>query len=106
MAEHAESQNVDVRSVSYIAAGLIAILVAIVGAIALLFPDTIARRMAMPAEFPQPAVRTDERAERLELEKTQRDRLSGKTGGIPIEEAMTAIAGKGTKAYDPVGSTR
>ena len=102
MAEQGESSQVDVRVVSYVAAGIIAVLIALVGILALSFPGLISRPPPVAAEFPAPSVRTDERTQRLQLEKAQQERLSGQNGGIPIERAMEMIIARGVKAFDPV----
>ena len=102
MVAKAESPQVATRLVAYIAVGLVAGVIASAGGLALSFPSTISRSKPAVAAFPQPAVRTDERAQRLGIEKTQRDRLAGKNGGIPIERAMDMIVGRGSAAYGPI----
>ena len=102
MVAKAESPQVATRLVAYIALGLVAAIVASVGGLALSFPSTISRSKPAVAAFPEPAVRTDERAQRLGIEKAQRDRLAARNGGMPIDEAMGMIVARGSAAYDPV----
>ena len=102
MVAKAESPQVATRLVFYIAAGLVAAVLAAVGGLALSFPGAISQSKPVIAAFPQPAVRTDERAQRLAIEKAQRDRLAGKNGGIPIERAMDMVVARGTAAYAPI----
>ena len=102
MVAKVEGPQVATRLVSYIAVGLVAALVAGVGGLALSFPNTMFRRNPALVAFPEPAVRTDERTQRLTLEKAQQDRLAGKNGGVPIERAMDMIMARGSHAYDPI----
>jgi hypothetical protein len=102
MLAKAESPQVASRLVSYIAAGLVAAVVAAVAVLALAFPDTLVRGKPMVSAFPEPAVRSDERAQRLAIEKMQRDRLAGKNGGVPIDRAMDMIVARGSTAYEPI----
>jgi hypothetical protein len=102
MAEQTRNTGIAVRPVSFIAAGIVAALALAVGLLAFSFHDRIGERQPAIAGFPEPSVRTDERAERLSLEKIQRNRLAGRNGGIPIGEAMQMIVARGAKAYDPV----
>jgi len=102
MVAKTESPQVATRAVSYITAAIVLGLVAAIGGLAVSFSETIARSKPVLAAFPEPAVRTDERAQRLSIEKMQRDRLAGKNGGMPIENAMDMIVGRGSSAYDPI----
>jgi hypothetical protein len=66
------------------------------------------RTMPLPRSFPQ--VRTDEKAQLLQLEARQRERLNGYHWAdqrhslvqIPIERAMQIIAQEGAQAYAPL----
>ena len=68
------------------------------------------RTVPPPQSFPEPQVRTDERAQRLQLEEHQRERLKGYHWAdqqhslvqIPIERAMQIIAQEGAQAYAPL----
>jgi hypothetical protein len=70
--------------------------------LALFFPDRVGLTIVHRQAFPAPGVIPNERAERLALEKAQRDLLGGGGGRMPIEQAMQAIAAKGAHAFDPV----
>jgi hypothetical protein len=102
MVAKAENPQVATRLVSCIAVGLIACLIAAVGVLALSFSQTISRTEPAVAAFPEPALRTDERAQRLAIEKAQADRLAGKNGAVSIERAMDIIVARGSHAYDPI----
>jgi len=102
MAERVEPGDIAVRAVSLSAAGILAALVIIVVGMMVLLPQATRRPAATAVQFPAPSVLTDERAQRLQLEAAQRARLAGENGAIPIGRAMSMIAGRGAKAYDPV----
>jgi hypothetical protein len=53
-------------------------------------------------QYPAPSVTVDERAQRINLERDQSERLAGKNGAMPIAQAMAAIVAKGAGAYGPV----
>lgn len=102
MPERAEHPSVNLRLVVIAAGGTLMFLAASVAVLATLFPEQIHRRPPVLQTFPVPSVTTDEAAQRILLEQAQMQRLSGKTGGMPIEQAMSAIAAKGAAAFDPV----
>ena len=105
MVEGREKSGVDNRIVLSIAGGFLLFLIVFVVVLALLFPDLIHRPAAQFATFPAPSVTTDERAERIFLERTQKQRLRGANGTLPIARAMAEIAAKGMAAYEPVQGT-
>ena len=86
------------------AGGIIGFLILVVVMLSLVFPQLIHRPISAVAQFPAPSVTVDERTQRIQLERAQMDRLSGKNSAMPIERAMAVIAGKGASAYQPVGS--
>ena len=102
MVETRESPQVHTRAVMFVAAGILLFLIAFVAFVWLVFPDLVHRPPPSFARFPEPSVTTDERAQRILLERTQKERLTDKNGAMPIERAMAAIAAKGAAAYDPV----
>ena len=105
MAEGRESPQVHTRAVLFVASGILLFLIAFVAFVWLVFPDLVHRPPPTLARFPEPSVTTDERAQRLLLERSQKARLTDKNGAMPIERAMAAIAAKGTAAYNPVQGT-
>jgi len=105
MAEGRENPGVHTRAVLSIAGGLLLFLIVFIVVLAFLFPELIRRPAPVFASFPAPSVTTDERAERVFLERTQKQRLSGINGALPIGRAMAQIAARGTAAYDPVQGT-
>jgi hypothetical protein len=102
MAERAESPQVDNRVVIFIALGILLFVIIFVFVLSLLFPELIHRPPPVVARLPAPSVLADERMQRITLERAQLDRLTGKSGTMPIERAMAAIAAKGTAAYTPL----
>ncbi len=102
MANRLESPEVSTGSVVRIAVGILLFVVGFVLVLWALFPGLIRRPPPALAPFPAPSVTTDERAQRMFLERTQKDRLAGTNGGLPIDRAMAEIAAKGAAAYDPV----
>jgi hypothetical protein len=102
MAERAESPQVDIRNVLFAAGGILLLLIATVGVLTAVFPQLINRPSPVLRQFPAPSVTVDERAQRINLERAQLERLSGKNGTMPIAQAMAAIAAKGAGAYGPV----
>jgi hypothetical protein len=105
MVEGHESPGVNTRVVLSIAGGLLLFLIVFVVVLAFLFPDLIRRQAPVFASFPAPSVTIDERAERMLLDRTQKQRLSGVNGTVPIERAMAEIAARGIAAYDPAPGT-
>jgi predicted PurR-regulated permease PerM len=102
MREQSERQNIDVRNVAAIALGILAALILITVSLAFVFPTLIHKPGTIAAQFPAPSVLTNERSQRVALERAQQARLAGTNGGIPIEQAMQKIAERGVHAYDPV----
>ena len=102
MIEARESPAVHTRAVLFVAAGILLFLIAFVAFVWLVFPDLVHRAPPVFARFPEPSVTTDERAQRLLLERSQKARLTGANGTMSIERAMADIAAKGMAAYDPV----
>jgi hypothetical protein len=102
MAERVQPSDIAVRAVLLAAAGILAALAVILVGMAVLLPEATRRPAAKPSQFPAPSVLTDERAQRLQLEAAQRARLAGENGAMSIERAMSIIAGRGARAYDPV----
>jgi hypothetical protein len=102
MAERAESPQVDIRSVLFVAGGVLLFLIAVVALLTIVFPQLIHSPPPVLRQFPAPSVTVDERAQRINLERAQLERLSGKNGTVPIAQAMAAIAAKGAGAYGPV----
>lgn len=84
-------------------AGILAMLIAIGFGFQFFFPDRIGITSVDRNAFPAPAVRTDERHQRLALEARQRAELAGADGRMSIEDAMRAIAARGNRAFDPIG---
>jgi len=102
MADHTESPAVATRAVSYIAAAIVAAVAGSVALLALSFPQTISLPRPPQGVFPEPSVMTDERTERLQLEKAQQQRLAGNNGGVPIDRAMSMVVARGANAFNPV----
>ncbi len=70
--------------------------------------QTPSRVFTPPREFPAPRLFTGETKELDATRAAQQKRLEGERQGdkvvsIPIEQAMQIIAGRGTKAFDPIG---
>jgi hypothetical protein len=105
MADHrlGKGESLQVRAPVIVATmlGVLTLLAAVAFGLMLLFPNRIGARFAPYDPFPAPAVIPDERAERLSLEARQRRELNGAGGRLPIDQAMRAIAAKGTHAFDP-----
>ena len=102
MAERAESPQVDIRGVLFVAGGVLLLLIVVIGLLTAVFPQLIHSPPPVLRQFPAPSVTVDERAQRINLERAQIERLSGQNGTMPIAQAMAAIAAKGATAYDPV----
>lgn len=102
MAERAESPQVDIRSVLFVAGGILLFLIVVIGLLTAVFPQLIHSPPPVLREFPPPSVTVDERAQRINLERTQLERLSGENRNMPIGQAMAVIAAKGAGAYGPV----
>jgi hypothetical protein len=102
MSDSREYPQVNVRTVLTVAAAVFSFLIVVVVILAFAEPGLINTRPQAMASFPGPSVTQNERAERILLERTQRERLAGKNGTMPIEQAMAAIAAKGAAAYGPV----
>jgi hypothetical protein len=102
MAEHAESPQVDIRNVLFVVGGILLLLIGVVGVLTAVFPQLIHSPPPVLRQFPAPSVTVDERAQRINLERAQVERLSGMNGTMPIAEAMAEIAAKGAGAYGPV----
>lgn len=104
MVDLPENPGVEYRVVLFAAAGIIGFLILFLAVLYAAYPNLIHRPLPPVAQFPDPSVTTDERTQRIELERAQTHRLSGSNGAMPIERAMAAIAAKGAAAYDPVGA--
>ena len=104
MPERPQTPEVDHRTVMITAVGIIGFLILVVAVASLFFPQLIHPPLPAVAQFPAPSVTVDERTQRIQLERAQLDRLSGKNGTMPIERAMAVIAAKGASAYQPVGN--
>jgi hypothetical protein len=102
MPERSEPADVDHRTVLIAAGGIVGFLVLFIVILFLVFPNLVNRPAPTVAQFPTPSVTTDERLQRIQLERAQNERLSGKNGTMPIERAMAIIAGKAAAAYGPV----
>ena len=102
MAERAESPQVDIRNVLFVAGGVLLLLIATVGVLSAAFPQLIHSPPPALRQYPAPSVTVDERTQRINLERAQLERLSGKDGRMGIAQAMAAIAAKGAGAYGPV----
>lgn len=105
MSESRAIPEVQVLTVIMVAGGIIGFLIVFLALVYLLFPNLIHRPTAPVAQFPAPSVTTDERTQRVLLERAANERLSGKNGAMPIDRAMAVIAAKGAAAYQPVQST-
>lgn len=106
MAERAESPEVDIRSVLFVAGGILLFLIAVIALLSVVFPQLIHRPTSSLRQYPPPSVTVDERTQRINLERAQIERLSGMNGTMPITQAMAAIAARGTAAYDPAQASR
>jgi hypothetical protein len=104
MPERPETPEVDHRTVMITAGGIVGFLIVLVVVLSLVFPQLIHRPTPPVAQFPLPSVTVDERTQRIQLERAQIERLSGKNGTMPIERAMAAIAAKSASAFEPVGN--
>lgn len=102
MAERAESPQVDIRGVLFAAGGILLFLIGFLALLTLVFPQLIHSPPPLLRQFPAPSVTIDERAQRINLERAQLERLNANNGTIPIERAMSVIAAKGSGAYAPV----
>ena len=98
-----ESLQVRARIVAWVTAGILILLCMIAFGMALFFPGRIGMRFVVRHDFPAPQVIPDERAERLSLQARGQRQLQGAGGHMPIQKAMATIAGRGPKAFDPVG---
>ncbi len=106
MAERPENPDVSTGPVLTVAGSILLFLIGFVLLFWAIFPDLVRRPPPALSAFPEPSVTTDERAQRIFLERTQKERLAGKDGGMPIARAMAEIAGKGAAAYGPVQAAR
>lgn len=98
-----ESLQVRAPAIGLATLGILIVLCMIAFGFVLFFPNRIGVRFVVRHSFPAPAVIPDERALRLSLEARQQRQLQGATGHMPIGKAMETIAGKGPRAFDPVG---
>jgi hypothetical protein len=101
--QYAEPPGVRTRSIILVVGVTLLLLVAIGMGLELAFPDRIGRTHVAEHVFPDPAVVADEGRERQLLEAQQRRELAGSAQRMSIDEAMAAIAAKGSDAFDPVG---
>ena len=90
MVELPEHPGVENRTVLFAAAGIVGFLVVILAVLSALFPNLIHRPLPARAQFPDPSVMTDERAQRINLERAQNQRLNGRNGAMPIDRAMAS----------------
>lgn len=102
MSDTPETPDVNHRGVLFVAAGIVGFLLLVVFVLSVTLPQTIHRPLPAVANFPAPSVTTDERTQRIQLERAQNQRLAGMNGAMPIDRAMAEIAAKGAAAYDPV----
>jgi hypothetical protein len=109
--ESLESPDVAIRPVLAAALGAGLLLAGTIGGLDAIWHRAVPiRTVPPPQSFPEPQVRTDERAQRLQLEARQRERLNGYHWAdqphslvqIPIERAMQIIAQEGAQAYAPL----
>jgi hypothetical protein len=101
-----ESPQVRAVRIAAIVGGILVILAVIAFGFQALFPRRINQTYTVEHGFPAPAVIPNERAQRLALEARQKRDLAGAHGRMPIETAMKAIAARGARAFDPVGSSK
>ena len=104
MPEPPQTPEVEQRTVLMAAGGILGLLIVFVVLLFVLFPNLVHRHVPAVTQFPTPSVTTDERMQRILLERAQNERLSGKNGTMPIDRAMAIIAGKGAAAFGPVAS--
>jgi hypothetical protein len=104
MPEQPQTADVSYRTVIITAGGIIGFLILVLVVLSLVFPQLIHRPAPAVAQFPAPSVTVDERTQRIQLERAQKERLTGKNGTMAIERAMAVIAAKGASAFEPVGS--
>ena|SRR5438105_3756442 len=102
MAELPETPEIDVRTVMIAAGGIIAFLILFLAFLVFAFPGLIHRAVPAATQFPSPSVTTDERRQRILLERAQMERLRGRNGTTGIDRAMAIVAAKGAAAYQPV----
>ena len=98
-----EAPGVATRRAVVLVAVIISLLIAIAFGFEFIFRSRLGMAYVAVPHFPEPGVRLDESAQRQALETQQRRRLSGVDGGMPIDDAMRAIAAKGQHAFDPIG---
>ena len=98
-----ESPDISTRQVIAIIAGILVLLALIAFGFEALFGNRIGQTFTVSRPFPAPSVIPNERAQRLALQARQNHDLRGAHGRTPIANAMTAIAAKGSHAFDPVG---
>jgi hypothetical protein len=106
-----EPPDIAPRPVIWAALGALLLLGGAIGGFDVIYRRAVpVRSIAPPQAFPEPQLRTDERAQRLDLQARQRDRLSGYHWAdpnralvqIPIERAMQIVAQEGDQAYAPL----
>jgi hypothetical protein len=109
--ESLESPEVAIRPILAAALGAGLLLAGTISGLDMIWHRAVpVRTVPPPRSFPQPQVRTDERAQRLQLEARQRERLEAYHWAdqqrafvqIPIERAMQIIAQEGAQAYAPL----
>jgi hypothetical protein len=106
MAEQVESTQINAKAASVAGIGILLLLFLVLAFLAATFRSSLSTPPPVAADFPAPSIRTDERAQRLELERQQMERLSVGNGRIPIEEAMKMITARGARAFDPLAETQ
>jgi hypothetical protein len=97
-----ESLQIRTRIVALILVAVLAMLALVGFGLRLFFPNRVGVDFVVAHGFPSPVVIPDERVQRLRLEEKQRRELAGADGRMPIAQAMTAIAARGDRAFDPV----
>ena len=109
--ESLESPDIAIRPVLAAALGAVLLLAGTIVGLNVIWHRAVPiRTVPPPQSFPEPQVRTDVRAQRLQLEARQRERLNGYHWAdqehslvqIPIERAMQIIAQEGAQAYAPL----
>ena len=102
MSSKPERPDVQTRHVLMVMVGFLVLMAAVAFGFTLIFQNRIGMRFVPQHAFPAPSVIADEREVRIADEARQRKILAGGNGRMPIDEAMQAIAARGSAAFDPV----
>ncbi|HEX3754936.1 MAG TPA: hypothetical protein VHV26_07655 [Rhizomicrobium sp.] len=97
-----ESLQIRTRTVAFVLAAVLAMLALVGFGLTPFFSNRVGVNFVVAHGFPSPAVIADERVQRLRLEARQRRELAGADGRMPITQAMSAVAARGDRAFDPV----